>query len=99
MVLAVAAFSALGQVFLPQLDEGNLLVQALRIPATSVQQSQAMQVSIEKSSLETSRCSSFSQDRHRRTGVRPDAPNATDNFVILKDRKLCGQTPAFPRRR
>jgi cobalt-zinc-cadmium resistance protein CzcA len=48
MVLAVAAFSALGQVFLPQLDEGNLLVQALRIPATSVQQSQAMQVSIEK---------------------------------------------------
>jgi cobalt-zinc-cadmium resistance protein CzcA len=73
MVLAVAAFSALGQVFLPQLDEGNLLVQALRIPATSVQQSQAMQVSIERLS-ETSRGAvRFLQDRHRRAGIRPDA--------------------------
>ena len=43
--LAILAFMSLGQVFLPQLDEGDLLIQALRIPATSVQQSQAMSVS------------------------------------------------------
>ena len=46
--VAILAFTSLGQVFLPQLDEGDLLIQALRIPATSVQQSQAMQVPIEQ---------------------------------------------------
>jgi len=47
LAIAAAAFVSLGQVFLPQLDEGDVLIQALRIPATSVQQSQAMQVPLE----------------------------------------------------
>ena len=34
-VLAILAFMSLGQVFLPQLDEGDLLIQALGIPARS----------------------------------------------------------------
>lgn len=42
LAIAAAAFISLGQVFLPQLDEGDVLIQALRIPATSVQQSQAV---------------------------------------------------------
>src|SRR3546814_9408580 len=48
LVVAALAFTTLGSVFLPQLDEGDLLIQSLRIPATSVQQSQAMQVPIER---------------------------------------------------
>jgi cobalt-zinc-cadmium resistance protein CzcA len=48
LVVAALAFTTLGSVFLPQLDEGDLLIQSLRIPATSVQQSQAMQVPIEQ---------------------------------------------------
>ena len=89
MVLAVAAFSALGQVFLPQLDEGNLLVQALRIPATSVQQSQAMQVSIEKALSKLPEVQFvFSKTGTAELASDPMPPNATDNFVILKDRKL-----------
>src|SRR3546814_2989113 len=48
LVVAALAFTTLGSVFLPQLDEGDLLIQSLRIPATSVQQSQAMQVPTER---------------------------------------------------
>jgi cobalt-zinc-cadmium resistance protein CzcA len=40
--LAALAFTTLGQEFLPQLDEGNVLVQAWRPPGTSVEQSQRM---------------------------------------------------------
>ncbi|RZJ77072.1 MAG: CusA/CzcA family heavy metal efflux RND transporter, partial [Brevundimonas sp.] len=37
------AFATLGREFVPQLDEGDVLVQALRVPSTSLEQSQAMQ--------------------------------------------------------
>src|SRR3546814_2841822 len=40
--------SFLGQEFLPQLDEGDLTAQVLRVPGTSVDQSQAMQSRIER---------------------------------------------------
>src|SRR3546814_13223207 len=48
LVGAALAVTTLGSLFLPQLDEVDLLIQSLRIPATSVQQSQAMQVPSER---------------------------------------------------
>src|SRR3546814_5499960 len=45
---AILTFSFLGQEFLPQLDEGDLTAQVLRVPGTSVDQSQAMQSRIER---------------------------------------------------
>ena len=48
VALAALAFTTLGQEFLPQLDEGNILVQAWRPPGTSVEQSQRMQFAVEK---------------------------------------------------
>ena len=84
-VVAIAAFMTLGQVFLPQLDEGNLLIQALRIPATSVQQSQAMQVPIEKMvSKQPEVQFVFSKTGTAELASDPMPPNATDMFVILK---------------
>jgi cobalt-zinc-cadmium resistance protein CzcA len=87
LVLAVLAFGTLGQVFLPQLDEGDLLIQSLRIPATSVQQSQAMQVPIERMMSKQPEV----QFVYSKTGTAelasdPMPPNATDMFVILKPR-------------
>lgn len=85
--LAIAAFMTLGQVFLPQLDEGDLLIQALRIPATSVQQSQAMQVPIERMvSKQPEVKFVFSKTGTAELASDPMPPNATDMFVILKDR-------------
>jgi cobalt-zinc-cadmium resistance protein CzcA len=87
-VLAILAFMSLGQVFLPQLDEGDLLIQALRIPATSVQQSQAMQVPIEQMMSKQPEVKFvFSKTGTAELASDPMPPNATDMFVILKDRK------------
>ena len=86
--VAVAAFLTLGQVFLPQLDEGDLLIQALRIPATSVQQSQAMQVPIEKLMARQPEVKFvFSKTGTAELASDPMPPNATDMFVILKPRE------------
>lgn len=84
-VVAAIAFMSLGQVFLPQLDEGNLLIQALRIPATSVQQSQAMQVPIERMMSKQPEVQfAFSKTGTAELASDPMPPNATDMFVILK---------------
>ena len=88
LVLAAAAFISLGQVFLPQLDEGDILIQALRIPATSVQQSQAMQVPIERMMSKQPEVKFvFSKTGTAELASDPMPPNATDMFVILKPRE------------
>lgn len=87
-VVALLAFFSLGQVFMPQLDEGDLLIQAFRVPSTSVQQSQAMQVPIERMlSKQPEVAIVFSKTGTADLASDPMPPNATDNFVILKPRK------------
>ena len=87
LVAAAFAFTTLGQVFLPQLDEGDLLIQALRIPGTSVQQSQAMQAPIERMiSKQPEVRFVFSKTGTAELASDPMPPNATDMFVILKPR-------------
>ena len=86
--IAALAFLTLGQVFLPQLDEGDVLIQALRIPATSVQQSQAMQVPIERLLARQPEVKLvFSKTGTAELASDPMPPNATDTFVILKPRE------------
>ncbi|MFC3441483.1 efflux RND transporter permease subunit [Sphingobium rhizovicinum] len=95
--LAVLAFLSLGQVFLPQLDEGDLLIQAMRIPATSVQQSQDMQGPIERMMAKQPEVRFvFSKTGTAELASDPMPPNATDMFVILKDRSQWPD-PALPK--
>ena len=85
LALAGAAFTTLGQEFLPQLDEGNVLVQAVRIPGTSVDQSQAMQFQVEKALAKAPEVRfAFSRTGTSEIASDPMPPNATDTFVILK---------------
>jgi cobalt-zinc-cadmium resistance protein CzcA len=87
VVLAGLAFTTLGQEFLPQLDEGNVLVQAWRPPGTSVEQSQRMQFAVEKTiSREPEVQYAFSRTGTSEIGADPMPSNATDTFVILKSR-------------
>jgi cobalt-zinc-cadmium resistance protein CzcA len=87
VVLAALAFTTLGQEFLPQLDEGNMLVQAWRPPGTSVEQSQRMQFAVEKTiSREPEVQYAFSRTGTSEIGSDPMPSNATDTFVILKPR-------------
>lgn len=87
VLAAVLAFSFLGQEFLPQLDEGNILVQAWRPPGTSVEQSQQMQFAVEKMiAREPEVRFAFSRTGTSEIASDPMPSNATDTFVILKPR-------------
>lgn len=79
--------STMGSEFIPQLDEGDVTVQALRPPGTSLQQSIDMQDILERRLLEFPEV----QDVFSRIGTPeiasdPMPPSISDTFVILKDR-------------
>ncbi len=85
LVASGVLFSRLGQEFIPTLDEKNLAMQAIRIPSTSLSQSQAMQLELEKV------VGSFPEVAfiYSKTGTAevasdPMPPNASDTFIILK---------------
>ena len=88
LALAGAAYTTLGQEFLPQLDEGDVLVSAFRVPGTSVEQSQKMQAQIEKALTGMPEIRTvFSRTGTAEVASDPMPPNATDTFIMLKDRK------------
>jgi len=87
VIAAVLAFTALGQEFLPQLDEGDILIQAWRPAGTSIEQSQRMQFAVEKTiAREPEVQFAFSRTGTSEIASDPMPPNATDTFVILKPR-------------
>ncbi|HTU11877.1 MAG TPA: CusA/CzcA family heavy metal efflux RND transporter [Allosphingosinicella sp.] len=80
-------FLTLGQEFLPQLDEGDLTVQALRVPGTALEQSQAMQSRLERrlAALPEVRLV-FSKTGTADIASDPMPPNISDTFLIMKPR-------------
>ncbi|MEI9852015.1 MAG: CusA/CzcA family heavy metal efflux RND transporter [Sphingomonas sp.] len=88
LALAAGAYTTLGQEFLPQLDEGDVLVSAFRVPGTSVEQSQKMQAQIEHALAGMPEIRTvFSRTGTAEVASDPMPPNATDTFIMLKDRK------------
>jgi cobalt-zinc-cadmium resistance protein CzcA len=90
VTLAVGAvtFMTLGREFVPELDEGDVLVQALRVPSTSLEQSQDMQFAVERVLMglpEVERV--FTRTGTAEVASDPMPPSISDTFVILKDRK------------
>jgi heavy metal efflux system protein len=86
-LLAIGAYSTLGQEFLPQLDEGDVLAQAVRIPGTSVEQAQAMQFQVEKAVAAVPEVRFvFSKTGTAELASDPMPPNVSDTFVIMKPR-------------
>ncbi len=91
---AVAAFAGslvlagqLGMAFIPTLDEGNVAVQALRIPSTSLGQSMALQLEVEKAIADLPEVELiFSKTGTTEVAFDPMPPNISDGFVILTDR-------------
>ena len=82
---AALAFGVLGQEFIPQLDEKDVTVTAFRIPSTSVDQSAAMQLQIERAVRTLPEVALvFSKTGNADLGTDPMPPNASDTYVILK---------------
>lgn len=86
--LSLLLFMRLGQEFIPTLDERNLLVQALRIPSTSLSQSQAMQLALERTVSRFPQVAYvFSKTGTAEVATDPMPPSISDTFVILKPRE------------
>ena len=79
--------STMGSEFIPQLDEGDVTVQALRTPGTSLQQSIEMQDILERRLLEFPEVQEvFSRIGTPEIASDPMPPSISETFVILKDR-------------
>lgn len=80
--------SRMGSEFIPQLDEGDLAVQALRIPGTSLTQSLDMQFQLEKAVMEVPEVKTyFSRVGTAEVATDPMPPSISDGYVMLKDKK------------
>ena len=79
--------STLGSEFIPQLNEGDVALHAMRIPGTGLEQSVAMQEILEQriqSFPEVDKV--FARIGTAEVATDPMPPNVADNFVILKPR-------------
>ena len=84
-VAAGLMFTTLGQEFIPQLDEGDLAMQAIRIPSTSLDQSLTMQRRVEAAISSLPEVSFiYSKTGTAEVATDPMPQNASDAFVILK---------------
>ncbi|MYN47620.1 CusA/CzcA family heavy metal efflux RND transporter [Pseudoduganella sp. FT93W] len=84
---AIALFHTLGQEFLPTLDEHDVLLEIVRIPGTSLDQSQAMQFEVEKAVSKVPEVElAFSRTGTAELASDPMPPNQADTFVTIKDR-------------
>ena len=83
--LSVMVFLSLGQEFNPTLDEKNLVIEARRIPSTSLAQSQAMQLDLEQAVSKFREVAFvFSRVGTPDIAADPMPPNAADTYVVLK---------------
>ena len=83
--------TTLGSEFIPQLDEGDIALHALRIPGTGLEQSIEMQSQLEerlKAFGEVDKV--FAKIGTPEVATDPMPPSVADNFVILKP---CSQWP------
>lgn len=79
--------STLGSEFVPQLNEGDIALHAMRIPGTGLEQAVEMQAILEqriRSFPEVDKV--FARIGTAEVATDPMPPNVADNFVILKPR-------------
>lgn len=88
VVVSGYAATRMGGEFIPSLDEGDVAIQAMRIPGTSLTQSLDMQIALEKRILAIPEV----KDVFARTGTAevatdPMPPSISDGYVMLKPRE------------
>lgn len=87
-LLSIGISLSLGREFIPQLDEGDIALHAMRIPGTSLSQSVAMQKQVEKQLMALPQVKTvFSKVGTSEVASDPMPPNLADTFVILKERE------------
>lgn len=92
LAMALVAFSiwlatTLGSEFIPQLNEEDILLQALRVPGTGLEQSLTMQLALENRVKEFPQVKNvFSKIGTPEVANDPMPPSIADTFIMLKPR-------------
>ncbi|MBJ2137924.1 CusA/CzcA family heavy metal efflux RND transporter [Paraglaciecola chathamensis] len=90
LVLVVGSLwlaTRLGSEFIPQLDEGDIALHAMRIPGTGIEQAVAMQKTLESTLMEYEQVLTvFAKTGTAEVATDAMPPNVTDTFVMLKPR-------------
>ena len=87
VVVSGFAASRMGGEFIPSLDEGDIAVQALRVPGTSLTQSLEMQKLLEKRLLKIPEVKeTFARTGTAEVATDPMPPSISDGYVMLKPR-------------
>ena len=85
VVVSLWLATTLGSEFVPQLNEGDIALHAMRIPGTSLEQAVEMQEILEKRIKSFSEVDKvFARIGTAEVATDPMPPNVADNFVILK---------------
>jgi len=90
LLVAVCSLLAtqLGSEFVPNLDEGDIAMHALRIPGTSLAQAVRLQEQLEAEIMKLPEVKRvFSKIGTPEVATDPMPPSVADNFIILKERK------------
>lgn len=84
---ALLLLATMGQEFIPTLDEKDIAMHAMRIPSTSLTQSQELQFAVEKAVTSVPEVAFvFSKTGTAEMAADPMPPNVSDTFIILKDK-------------
>ncbi len=88
VILSFLIASRMGTEFIPSLDEGDIALQALRMPGTSLTQSVEMQGQLEKRLLQFPEIKEvFARVGTAEVASDPMPPNIADGYVMLKPQK------------
>lgn len=84
-LFSLLLFTRLGQEFIPTLDEKDVAMHAMRIPSTSLSQSQGMQLKVEQAvRAQPEVAFVFSKTGTAEMAADPMPPHVSDTFIILK---------------
>ena len=87
VVVCARLASTLGSEFIPQLDEGDIALHALRITGTGLEQSVEMQELLEKTIIDFEEVDKvYAKVGTPEVATDPMPPNVADTFVMLKPR-------------
>lgn len=87
VVVSAALIPKLGSEFMPNLDEGDIAMHALRIPGTSLNQAIDLQQGLETEIKKLAEVKTiFSKIGTPEVATDPMPPSVADNFIILKPR-------------
>lgn len=88
LVLACLLFLYVGQEFIPALDEKDIAMHAIRIPSTSINQANKMQMEVEKVLIRQPEVDYvFSKTGTAEIATDPMPPYVSDTFIMLKPEK------------